>query len=59
MINNLYELIGNIVISFGRGIVQCESIVFNHFDYIRPIFIGIKHVESMFCNINIGTPTFH
>jgi hypothetical protein len=61
MINNLCEFLGNIIISIGSKLIQLESFIFNQFNYINPIYNGLKLIESMFNNINIntGTPSYH
>jgi hypothetical protein len=61
MFNKACTILGNFIILIGEGIIQAESKMFNHFNYIDPIFNGIKHIESMFSNIkiNVGPPTFH
>jgi hypothetical protein len=58
ILNRFCKLIGNIIVSFGASIARCESIVFNHFNYINPIFTGINCIESIFniSRINIGPP---
>jgi hypothetical protein len=60
ILNKLLELIGNIIVSFTKIFTQCEATLFNHFNYIDPIYNGIKRIESMFgkANIDIGPPTF-
>jgi hypothetical protein len=61
MINKFCEFIGNVIISFGSGIIHCESIAVNHFNYIDPIYNGLKRIESIFSNSNIysGGPKFN
>jgi hypothetical protein len=60
MINKFYEFIGNVIISFGSGIIRIESIVYIHFNYIDPIYNGLKRIESIVSNSNIysGGPAF-
>jgi hypothetical protein len=60
MITKFIELIGNIIVSIGNVFIQCKSALFNHFNYIDPIYNGIKWIESMFgnANIDIGPPIF-
>jgi hypothetical protein len=59
--NIIYMILGNVSISFAVKMIQFESTIFSHFNYIDPIFNGIKHIESLFNNINIdiGPPSFH
>jgi hypothetical protein len=59
--NRWCMLLGEIIISFGYAMIQIESAVFKHFNYIDPIFNGIKHIESLLANIKIdtGPPSFH
>jgi hypothetical protein len=58
LLNRFCELISNIIVSFGASIVHCESTLFNHFNYINPIFTSIEYIESIFniSHINIGPP---
>ena len=59
--NAIRNVFGNYIISFGEKVIQIESILFNRFNYIDPIFNGIKRIESILSNIriNVGPPTFH
>jgi hypothetical protein len=61
LINKLCELLGNVIVLFGSGIIRCESAVFSYFNYIDPVFGGIQYIESIFDNINIdiGPPSYH
>jgi hypothetical protein len=55
-------ILGSAMILFGSGIIRSESLVFNHFNYVDPIFTGIKYIKSMFTNkinIHIGPPVLH
>jgi hypothetical protein len=58
--NKLCELIGNIIVWVGNGIIKCESFMFQHFNYINPIYNGLKFIELAFTNvdINIGNPSY-
>jgi hypothetical protein len=60
LFNKSCELIGNIIVCFGNGIIQCESLVFQRFNYISPIYNGLKSIESALSNINIniGNPSY-
>jgi hypothetical protein len=53
LLNKFCEFIVNIIISFGSGIYQCESIIFNRFNYVDPIFNGIHTIGSLFNILNI------
>jgi hypothetical protein len=53
LINKLCELLGNVIVLFGSGIIRCESAVFSYFNYIDPVFDGIQYIKSIFDNINI------
>jgi hypothetical protein len=59
LLTKFCEFTGNLIISFGSGIIRFESIMFNRFNYINPIFTGINAIGSVFnhININIGTGT--
>ena len=59
--NKICMILGSFIVSFGIKVIQFESTIFNHFNYIDPIFNGIKSIESLFYNINIdiGPPSFH
>jgi hypothetical protein len=46
MISAICDFIGRIGISIGIHVINVESKVFNTFDYIQPIFNGIKYIES-------------
>jgi hypothetical protein len=55
-INNLCEFLGNIIVSIGSKLIQLELFIFNQFNYINPIYNGLKIIESMFTNnINVNT----
>jgi hypothetical protein len=60
LFNKSCELLGNIIVTFGSGVIRAESVVFNYFNYVDPIYNGIAYFERMFStvNANIGTPTF-
>jgi hypothetical protein len=45
------------MISIGIRIIRFESIIFNKFDYIQPIYNAIKYVESLITCINNTTPS--
>jgi hypothetical protein len=53
IINKFYEFIGNAIISFGSGIIHIESIACKYFNYVDPIYNGLKRIESIFSNSNI------
>jgi hypothetical protein len=55
MINQLCEFIGNGIVSVGSGIIICESYIFDHVDYVTPIYNCIKYIE---CNIATILPQF-
>jgi hypothetical protein len=59
--NKICMILGNIILLYVVKLVQFESTIFNHFNYIDPIFNGIKRIESLFnnTNIDIGPPSFH
>jgi hypothetical protein len=61
LFNKSCELMGNVIVSCGIGIIRCESIIFKQFNYINPIYNGLKYIKSIVSNIDldIGTPTFH
>jgi hypothetical protein len=61
LINKWYELIGNIIVFTGKAIIKCEATIFEHFNYIDPIYNIIERVESIFTylDINIGPPNIH
>jgi hypothetical protein len=61
LINKFCEFLGNIIVSFGSKLIQFESFIFNQFNYINPIYNGLKLIESMFGNVNINTcpPSYH
>jgi hypothetical protein len=61
LINKFCEFLGNTIVSIGSNLIQFESFVFNQFNYINPIYNGLKLVENMFDNININTypPSYH
>jgi hypothetical protein len=61
IINKFYEFIGNAIISFGSGIIHIESIAYNYFNYVDPIYNGLKRIESIFSisNIYSGGTTFN
>jgi hypothetical protein len=50
-------LIGNAIVAFGDGIVCIESSIFKQFNYINPIYNGIRCIESIFNSINIDVVT--
>jgi hypothetical protein len=58
LLSRVCELIGNIIISLGTLIIQCESMIFNQFNCIDPIFTVIQRVGSLagLVSINIGSP---
>jgi hypothetical protein len=56
LFNKFFELIGNVLILFGSGIVRCESTVFKCFNYIDPIYSGIHYIKSIFSCIDLDTP---
>jgi hypothetical protein len=61
IIIKLCELIGNMMTSFAAGIAQCESRLFNSFNYVDPIYNGIQYMEKKFHSIipnYIPTPSF-
>jgi hypothetical protein len=60
LFNKSCELMGNIIVTFGSGVIHGESIVFKYFNYVDPIYYGITYLERMFSTVkaNIGTPTF-
>jgi hypothetical protein len=43
---SLCESIGRFQLAIGTHIIATESMIFNRFDYIQPIFNIIKYVES-------------
>jgi hypothetical protein len=51
--SRICEWIGNAIVAFGSGIVYTESFVFKQFNYINPIYNGIRHIESIFKSIDI------
>jgi hypothetical protein len=55
LFNRSCELIGNIIVWIGNGIIKCESFVFQHFNYINPIYNRLKFIETGFSNLNINT----
>jgi hypothetical protein len=55
LFNKSCELIGSIIVCFGNGIIQCESLVFQRFNYINPIYNGLKLIELALSNIDINT----
>jgi hypothetical protein len=62
LFSKIFTIIGSAMISVGNGIIQSESIIFNHFNYVDPIFTGITYIESMFSNnihIDTGPPAFY
>jgi hypothetical protein len=54
LLNRFCELTGNIIIAFGNRVIQCESFIFERFNYITCIFTCIQRMESIFNNININ-----
>jgi hypothetical protein len=60
LFNKSCEPIGNIIVWFGNGIIKCESFMFQHFNYINPIYNGLKLIEFAFSNVNInvGNPSY-
>jgi hypothetical protein len=46
MMSAMCDFIGGIGISTGIHVIHFESIVFNKFDYIQPIYNIIEYVES-------------
>lgn len=53
-LNKFYEFIGNIIIAFGSAVCYCESVLFNRFNYIDPIFNSLTMIQQLFSNINIS-----
>jgi hypothetical protein len=60
LFNKSCGLIGNIIVWIGNGIIRYESFVFQHFNYINPIYNGSKFIETGFSNLNInaGNPSY-
>jgi hypothetical protein len=60
LFNKSYEILGNIIVAFGSGIIHCKSTVFKHFNYIDPIYNVLKCIEHVLSvvDIKIGNPTF-
>jgi hypothetical protein len=60
LMSRICEIIGTIIISFGRMTIQCESFKFNKFNYIDPVFTTIQRIGSLIGTIkmDIGHPTF-
>jgi len=58
--NRSCELIGNIIVWIGNGIIKCKSFVFHYFNYINLIYNGLKYTETGFSNLNInfGNPSY-
>jgi hypothetical protein len=46
MMSAVCDFIGRTIISTGIHVIHFESIIFNKFDYIQPIYNVIKYVES-------------
>jgi hypothetical protein len=58
---HLCEFTGACAISAGNNLVQVESIVFSHIDYVAPCYKCMQCIESLFTgiNINIGPPKYY
>jgi hypothetical protein len=54
LLTTFCEFIGNLIIAFASGIVRSESIIFNQFNYIDPIFTSITAMGYLFNHININ-----
>jgi hypothetical protein len=57
----LCEFTGACAMSAGYKLVQVESIVFSHIDYIAPCHKCIQYIKSLYKNIhiNIGPPSYY
>jgi hypothetical protein len=55
LINQLCEFIGNGIVSVGSGIIVCKSYIFNHIDYIKPIYNCLNYIK---CSIASLLPQF-
>jgi hypothetical protein len=57
MVSAICDFIGRIGISTGIRTIQFESLIFNKFDYVQPIYNVIKYIESLVPNITSTTPS--
>jgi hypothetical protein len=57
LVSLLCDYIGKSVISVGIRIIQCESFIFNRFDYVQPIYYVIKYVESFIPSFKNSAPS--
>jgi hypothetical protein len=55
--STFYDLVGGIGISAGIHIIHFESLIFNKFDYIQPIYNTIKYVESFIPQFSSQPPS--
>jgi hypothetical protein len=55
------EFTGASAVNAGNEIIQVESIVFSHIDYIAPWYKCVQYNESLFkhIDVNIGPPSFY
>jgi hypothetical protein len=56
MIVLVCESIGNNGLSLAKRLVQYESIIFHHFNYIDPVYNAITYIGSLFPTVDAGRP---
>jgi hypothetical protein len=56
-VSKMCEYIGSIGIHVGFRIARIESLLFNKFDYIQPVYNLIKYAESFMPNMNHTAPS--
>jgi hypothetical protein len=59
LMSRICEIIGTIIISFGRMTIQGESFIFSKFNYIDPVYTTIQRIGSLLVNIkmDVNHPT--
>ena len=54
-VSMLLRTIAKAIVSFGTMVVQTESLIFRHFNYIDPIFNCLQSIEQLVSRVNINT----
>ena len=54
-VNMLLRMIAKTIVSFGTMVVKTESLIFQNFNYIDPIFNCLQRIERLVSSANINT----